>query len=178
MQRKNRERGEKLTLFFLATLFSPPWVLPRWASSKLKCLKWVQALAHYTRGFGWHHGCHEAKSSSLSRYQKSSSLFPRAVLAFFFNRVCIYTSASSKHNKNNARIKSNHEWSNSSDIARSRRVRRERENNGDEEEQKRERRDDYSSSTFEKKQRSSFRFEEYGEDDYSGNVHGKRLGGE
>ena len=113
-------------------------------------------------------------SLSLSRYQKAH-FFP-ALLAFFFTHI-IY---SLKHNKNNARIKSNHEWSDSSDIARSRRVRGERENNGgDEEEQKRERRDDYSSSSsFEKKQKSSFRFEKYGEDDYRGNVHGKRLDGE
>lgn len=110
---------------------------------------------------------------------KGAHFFP-ALLAFFFTHTYIFISASSKHNKNNARIKSNHEWSDSSDIARSRRVRRERENNGgDEEEQKRERRDDYSSSaSFEKKQKSSFRFEEYGEDDYRGNVHGKRLDGE
>ena len=112
---------------------------------------------------------------SLSLDIKKLTFFP-ALLAFFFTHIFI----SSKHNKNNARIKSNHEWSNSSDIARSRRVRGERENNGgDEEEQKRERRDDYSSSaSFEKKQKSSFRFEEYGEDDYRGNVHGKRLDGE
>jgi len=93
--------------------------------------------------------------------------------------VYIYISVIKKHNKNNARIKNNDEWSNSGDnSARSRRVRRERENDGDEEEQKRERRDDYSSSSFEKKHKSSFRFEEYGEDDYRGNVHGKRLDGE
>lgn len=102
-----------------------------------------------------------------------------ALLASFFKTACTYISASSKHNKNNARIKNNDEWSNSGDnSARSRRVRRERENDGDEEEQKRERRDDYSSSSFEKKQKSSFRFEEYGEDHYRGNVHGKWLDGE
>ena len=117
------------------------------------------------------------KSSPLSLLDiKKLTFSPRC----WRSSLHIYIFISSKHNKNNARIKSNHEWSNSSDIARSRRVRGERENNGgDEEEQKRERRDDYSSSSsFEKKQKSSFRFEEYGEDDYRGNVHGKRLDGE
>jgi len=172
MQRKNREREEKTHTFFLATLFR---VLPS-LCSKFKMPNGFKLYLHTQVALAPWAGLMAATKSflSLSRYQRSS-LFPRAVGVLLCTHIY-----SLKHNKNNARIKSNHEWSNSSDIARSRRVRGERENNGgDEEEQKRERRDDYSSSaSFEKKQKSSFRFEEYGEDDYRGNVHGKRLDGE